>query len=144
MINVNIINKSKHSLPEYKTSGSAGMDLRANLDGEVVLKPMDWSLVPTGLHMAIPKGNEGQIRPRSGLANNHGIFVLNAPGTIDSDYTGEVGVILFNLGKEDFTINDGDRIAQIVFNKQEVAKFNLVEILDETDRGDGGFGHTGI
>lgn len=141
--NIKIINKSKFELPKYKTSGSAGMDLQANIDSPLILKPMQRVLVPTGIYMSIPEGYEGQIRPRSGLAINYGITVLNSPGTIDSDFIGELKVIVINLGEQDFTMNPGDRIAQIVFSKHEVGEFTLVETLEETDRGEGGFGSTG-
>lgn len=142
--NFKIVNKSKHPLPSYETENSAGMDLRANLpEGDVVIEPNERKLIPTGLYMALPEGFEGQVRPRSGLALKHGVTVLNAPGTVDADYRGEVGVILINLGSEDFTVKDGDRIAQMVIAKHE--QFQLVETdsLDETERGTGGFGHTG-
>ena len=143
-MNIKIINKSKHDLPHYETNSSAGMDLKANLDTPIVLKPMERCIVKTGLFMALPEGYEAQVRPRSGLAIKSGITVLNAPGTIDADYRGEVGVILINLSNQDFTINDGDRIAQMVIAKYEQAKWILVNSLDETKRGKGGFGSTGI
>jgi len=141
---ISIINKSKHELPHYETLASAGMDLRANLDEAIVLKPMERTIVKTGLFMALPIGYEAQVRPRSGLAIKKGISVLNAPGTIDADYRGEIGVILINLSNEDFTINDGERIAQMVIAKHERAAWNLVTELDETKRGAGGFGSTGV
>ena len=141
---VKVINKSKHALPAYETSASAGVDLRANLDESVVLKPFERILVKTGLFLEIPEGFEGQVRPRSGLALKKGITVLNSPGTIDADYRGEVGVILINLSQEDFTIEDGERIAQLVFCKVEQANWENVEILTETHRGEGGFGSTGV
>jgi dUTP pyrophosphatase len=141
---VKVINKSKHALPAYETSASAGVDLRANLDESVVLKPFERTLVKTGLFIEIPEGFEGQVRPRSGLALKKGITVLNSPGTIDADYRGEVGVILINLSQEDFTIEDGERIAQLVFCKVEQANWENVEILTETHRGEGGFGSTGV
>jgi dUTP pyrophosphatase len=141
---VEIINKSKHQLPAYATNLSAGMDLRANLDEPIVLEPLQRALVPTGLFMALPAGYEAQVRPRSGLALKHGITVLNSPGTIDSDYRGEVGVLLINLGDKDFVINDGERIAQMVIAKHETVSFVLTEELDETERGAGGYGHTGV
>lgn len=144
MIDVNVVNKSKHKLPEYKTQGSAGMDLVANLEDDIVLKPLERELIPTGLFVSIPQGCEGQIRPRSGLAVKSGITVLNSPGTIDSDYRGEVKICLCNISNEDFIVRDGDRIAQMVFARHEVAEFNVVEKLEETVRGDGGFGHTGV
>ena len=140
---VQIINRSHHQLPAYETVASAGMDLRANIDSPIVLKPMQRCLVPTGLFMALPVGFEAQVRPRSGLAIKKGITVLNSPGTVDADYRGEVCVILINLSQEDFTINDGERIAQMVFAKHETAEFEEVETLDETQRGQGGFGSTG-
>ena len=141
---VKVINKSKHILPAYETSASAGVDLRANLEEAVVLKPLERILVKTGLFLEIPEGFEGQVRPRSGLALKKGITVLNAPGTVDADYRGEVGVILINLSQEDFTIQDGERIAQLVFCKVEQANWENVEILTETHRGEGGFGSTGV
>lgn len=140
---VQVINKSKHPLPRYATEQSAGMDLRANLSDPVTLKPLQRCLVPTGIYMALPQGFEAQIRPRSGLAIKKGIGVLNSPGTIDADYRGEVGVILVNLSSEDFVIEDGERIAQMVIARHEQAEWQEVEVLDETDRGTGGFGHTG-
>lgn len=141
---VEIINKSRHSLPKYETVASAGVDLRANIDAPIVLKPLERCLVKTGLFMAIPVGYEGQVRPRSGLALKSGITVLNSPGTIDADYRGEVGVILINLSNEPFTIQDGERIAQLVVNKCEQAEFYLVDELTVTERGEGGFGSTGV
>lgn len=144
MVRVKIVNKSHHSLPQYSTSSSAGMDLRANIDTPILLKPMQRVLVPTGLFMALPEGYEAQVRPRSGLALKHGITVLNTPGTIDADYRGEIGVILMNFGQEDFLIQDGERIAQMVVSKYEQVDFLDVELLDETERGSGGFGHSGI
>lgn len=144
MVRVKIVNKSHHSLPQYSTSSSAGMDLRANIDAPILLKPMQRVLVPTGLFMALPEGYEAQVRPRSGLAIKHGITVLNTPGTIDADYRGEIGVILMNFGQEDFLIQDGERIAQMVVSKYEKVDFLDVELLDETERGSGGFGHSGI
>ena len=138
-----IVNKSRHPLPSYSTLMSAGMDLRANLDAPISLAPYARVLVPTGLFMSIHKGYEAQIRPRSGLALKNGITVLNAPGTIDADYRGEIGVILINLSQENFVINDGDRIAQMVVAKYETVEWELCETLDETERGAGGFGHTG-
>jgi dUTP pyrophosphatase len=141
---IQIINKSKHELPHYETLSSAGMDLKANLAEKIILKPMERCIVKTGLFMALPQGYEAQVRPRSGLAIKKGITVLNAPGTIDADYRGEIGVILINLSNEDFTINDGDRVAQMVIAKYEQAKWIEVTVLDETKRGKGGFGSTGI
>ncbi len=141
---INIVNKSHHPLPAYATELSAGMDLRANIDEPIVLKPMERRLVPTGLHIALPVGYEAQVRPRSGLALKKGITVLNAPGTVDADYRGEVGVILINLSDEPFTIEDGERIAQMVIARHEHAEFIPVDVLDETERGEGGYGHTGV
>lgn len=140
---VQVINKSKHPLPKYETEQSAGMDIRANLEAPVVLKPLQRCLVPTGLYIALPKGFEAQIRPRSGLAIKKGISVLNSPGTIDADYRGEIRVILVNLSADDFVIEDGERIAQMVIARHEQAEWHEVETLDETERGSGGFGHTG-
>lgn len=141
---VQIINRSHHPLPEYATELSAGMDLRANIDAPIVLKPMQRCIIPTGLYMALPAGYEAQVRPRSGLAIKKGITVLNSPGTIDADYRGEVGVILINLSQEDWTVTDGERIAQMVIARHEQVEWNQVEMLDETERGAGGFGHSGI
>lgn len=141
---VAIINKSKHELPKYETAESAGVDLRANLDEEIVLKPLERKLIPTGLFMELPIGSEAQIRPRSGLAYKHGITVLNSPGTIDSDYRGELKVLLVNLSNEEFTVADGERVAQMVIARHEQVKFELVENLGDTDRGAGGFGSTGV
>ena len=140
---IRVINSSKHSLPHYETLASAGMDLRANIEESIVLKPLERKIVPTGIFMELPIGIEAQVRPRSGLAAKKGITVLNAPGTIDADYRGEVGVILINLSNEDFIINDGERIAQMVIAKHERAEWEEVETLSETDRGSGGFGSTG-
>lgn len=144
MIKIKIVNKGNQPLPEYATSQSAGVDLRANIDEPVELKPLSRALIPTGLHIALPEGYEAQIRPRSGLAIKKGITCLNTPGTIDADYRGDIGVILINLSTETFIVNPGERIAQMVINKFEQAEFELVEELDETERGEGGFGHTGI
>ncbi len=141
---VQIINRSHHQLPAYETVASAGMDLRANIDSPIVLKPMQRCLVPTGLFMALPVGFEAQVRPRSGLAIKKGITVLNSPGTVDADYRGEVCVILINLSQEDFVINDGERIAQMVIARHEQVQWEPVEVLDQTERGAGGFGHSGI
>ena len=141
---VHIINKSRHSLPQYATDQSAGVDLCANVDSPVVIPPLGRALIPTGLYIALPNGWEAQVRPRSGLALKKGITVLNAPGTIDADYRGEVGVILVNLSNEDFVINDGDRIAQMIFSQYGKTEFVEVQTLDQTERGDGGFGHTGV
>jgi dUTP pyrophosphatase len=143
LMEVKIINKSHHPLPAYATPQSAGMDLRANLDAPVTLAPLARTLVPTGLFMALPAGYEAQVRPRSGLAIKKGITVLNTPGTIDADYRGEVCVILVNLSNEPFVINDGERIAQMVIAKHEQPQLIEVEVLDETERGAGGFGHSG-
>ncbi|MGZ4035004.1 MAG: dUTP diphosphatase [Bacteroidia bacterium] len=140
---IKIINKSKHELPGYATAGAAGMDLRANLDEPVVLKSLERALIATGLFIELPLGFEAQIRPRSGLAFKNGLTVLNSPGTIDADYRGEIKVILVNLSKEDFTVNDGERVAQMVIAKHEQAEWIPVENLIETERGAGGFGHTG-
>ena len=141
---IKIVNKSKHPLPEYATPGSAGMDLRANIDAPITLAPGERKLIPTGIYIALPVGYEAQVRPRSGLALKHGITVCNTPGTVDSDWGGPVGVILINLGQEDFVVNDGERIAQMVIAKHETAEWDVVEELDETERGEGGYGHTGV
>ena len=140
---IKIINKSKHALPAYATELSAGMDLRANLSEPVLLKPLERKLIPTGLYMELPQGYEAQIRPRSGLAIKKGITVLNSPGTIDADYRGEICVILVNLSNEDFEINDGERICQMIIGSYTKADWNQVDELDTTERGEGGFGHTG-
>ena len=144
MLKVRIINKGHQPLPAFATPQSAGMDLRANIDEAIVLHPMERRLVPTGLFMALPAGYEAQIRPRSGLALKHGITVLNTPGTIDADYRGEIMVLLINFSQQDFVINDGERIAQMVLAKHEQCDFIEVEELDETERGAGGYGHTGV
>lgn len=144
MLNVQIINRSKHALPAYATELSAGMDLRANLSESVTLAPLQRCLIPTGLYIALPKGYEAQVRPRSGLALKKGVTVLNSPGTIDADYRGEICVILINLSAEPFVIEDGERIAQMVIARHEQATWREVEALDETERGAGGFGHTGV
>ena len=141
---VKIINRSHHQLPEYATAQSAGVDLRANLNEPIVMKPMERRLIPTGLFISLPVGFEAQVRPRSGLAIKKGITVLNTPGTIDADYRGEIGVILINLSQDDFTVNDGERIAQMVIARHEQAEWIQVETLDETERGAGGFGHSGV
>lgn len=141
---VQIINKSKHPLPQYATGQSAGVDLCANIDNPIVLQPLGRALIPTGLFMALPDGWEAQVRPRSGLAIKKGVTVLNTPGTIDADYRGEVGVILVNLSDTEFVVNDGDRIAQMVFNQYGKGEFVEVEALEDTERGAGGFGHTGV
>lgn len=140
---IRIINHSHHQLPEYATPLSAGLDLRANLTEPITLQPFERRLVPTGLHMALPQGYEAQVRPRSGLALKHGITLLNTPGTIDADYRGEIGVIMVNLSQEPFTVADGDRIAQLVIARHEVAEWDPVDVLDDTERGEGGFGHSG-
>ena len=144
MMKIQVVNKGHQPLPSYATRQSAGMDLRANLDGPVTLHPLERRLIPTGLHIALPEGYEAQVRPRSGLALKHGLTVLNAPGTIDADYRGEVGVVLINLSAEDFVINDGERIAQMVIARYEQSEFVEVDVLDETERGEGGYGHTGV
>lgn len=144
MIQVKVINKGRQPLPAYATPQSAGMDLRADTDEPVVLKPLERHLFPTGLHIALPEGYEAQVRPRSGLALKHGITVLNTPGTIDADYRGEIGVVLVNLSNEAFTVNPGERIAQMVIARHEQAEFETVETLDQTERGEGGYGHTGV
>ena len=141
---IQVVNKGHQPLPAYATLQSAGMDLRANIDESIVLRPMERRLIPTGLHIALPEGYEAQVRPRSGLALKKGITVLNAPGTIDADYRGEVGVVLINLSQEDFVINDGERIAQMVIARYEQASLEEVEVLSETERGEGGYGHTGV
>ena len=141
---VEIINTSKHAIPTYETAGAAGMDLKANIDSPIILKPLERAIVKTGLHIALPQGFEAQVRPRSGLAAKKGITVLNSPGTVDADYRGEIGVILVNLSNEDFIVNDGERIAQLVIAKHERISWQEVEILGETQRGAGGFGSTGL
>jgi len=141
---IQVVNRGHQPLPAYATIQSAGMDLRANLEEPVVLHPLERRLIPTGLHIALPAGYEAQVRPRSGLALKHGITVLNTPGTIDADYRGEIGVVLVNLSNQDFTVNDGERIAQMVIARHEQGEFVEVETLDETERGEGGYGHTGV
>lgn len=141
---VQIVNQSHHPLPRYATALSAGLDLRANLDEPLTLQPLERRLVPTGLHIALPAGFEAQVRPRSGLALKHGLTVLNSPGTIDADYRGEICVVLINLSQEPFTINDGERIAQMVIARHENVDWESVEVLDDTERGAGGFGHSGL
>jgi dUTP pyrophosphatase len=143
-MNIRIVNHSKHTLPEYSTDHSAGMDLRASISENIVIRPLARALIPTGLFIELPVGFEAQVRPRSGLAIKHGITVLNTPGTIDADYRGEIKVILVNLSGEDWTVRDGERIAQMVISSHEKASWELVSELAETDRGGGGFGHTGI
>lgn len=140
---IKIVNHSKHPLPKYETNHSAGVDLRANLDDPVLLKSLDRALIPTGLFIELPEGYEAQIRPRSGLAIKKGISLVNTPGTIDADYRGEIKIILINLSKEDFLVNDGERIAQMIISRHEQAEWIEVEALNETQRGAGGFGHSG-
>ena len=144
MIQVKVINKGKQPLPAYATTQCAGMDVRADIEEPVTLKPLQRQLIPTGLYMALPQGYEAQVRPRSGLALKHGITVLNTPGTVDADYRGEIGVVLVNLSDTEFTVNPGERIAQIVIAKHEQAGLVEVDVLDETERGAGGYGHTGV
>ena len=144
MLKVKINNRGRQPLPTYATALSAGMDLRANLEEDITLLPLQRQLVPTGLHIALPEGYEAQIRPRSGLALKHGITVLNTPGTVDADYRGEIMVLLVNFSNEPFTVKDGERIAQMVIAKHEKVDFELVDTLDETERGAGGYGHTGL
>ena len=141
---IKIVNKGNQPLPEYATSQSAGVDLRANINSPILIKSLDRKLIPTGLYIALPEGYEAQVRPRSGLALKKGITVLNTPGTIDADYRGEIGVILVNLSSEDFVVQPGERVAQMVINKFEQAEWKLVEVLDNTERGEGGYGHTGV
>lgn len=143
-LTVRVINRSKHPLPTFATDMSAGVDLRANIDEDIVLRPLQRVLVPTGLYLSLPEGYEAQVRPRSGLALKHGITLLNTPGTIDADYRGEVGVIMVNLSDTDFVIRDGERIAQMVVARHEKFDWQLVDSLDVTERGDGGFGHSGL
>lgn len=144
MVKIKIVNRGSQQLPAYATPESAGMDLRANVAEPIVLRPLERRIIPTGLYMALPPGYEAQVRPRSGLAFKHGITVLNSPGTIDSDYRGELGVLLVNLSNEDFTIQAGERIAQMVIARHEQGEFVEVEELDDTERGAGGYGHTGV
>ena len=144
MLKIQVVNKGHQPLPQYATPQSAGMDLRANLSESIVLKPLERRLIPTGLHIALPAGYEAQVRPRSGLALKKGITVLNSPGTVDADYRGEVGVLLINLSQEEFIVNEGERIAQMVIARHEQGEFVPVEVLDETERGEGGYGHTGV
>lgn len=141
---IQIVNKSKHTLPAYATELSAGVDLRANIDAPIVLEPMQRCMVPTGLYIALPKGFEAQVRPRSGLAIKKGVTVLNSPGTIDADYRGEICIILVNLSADAFVIEDGERVAQMVIARYEQAEWEQVDVLNETERGAGGFGHTGV
>lgn len=144
IMEIKVVNKGHQPLPEYATPQSAGMDLRANIEAPITLKPMERRLIPTGLYIALPVGYEAQIRPRSGLALKHGITVLNTPGTIDADYRGELMVLLVNFSDSDFIINDGERIAQMVIARHEQGIFKVVETLDDTERGTGGYGHTGV
>lgn len=144
MIKIKVVNRGHQPLPQYATPQSAGLDLRANISEPIVLRPMERKLIPTGLYIALPEGYEAQVRPRSGLALKHGITVLNSPGTVDADYRGELGVLLINLSTEDFTVNDGERIAQMVVTRCEQGEFVAVEELDATERGTGGYGHTGV
>ena len=144
MIKIKVVNRGHQQLPTYATPQSAGMDLRANLSEPITLHPMERRLIPTGLHIALHEGYEAQVRPRSGLALKHGLTVLNTPGTIDADYRGEIGVVLINLSQEDFVINDGERIAQMVIARHEQGDLVVVEELDRTERGEGGYGHTGV
>ncbi len=144
MVKIQVVNRGHQQLPAYATPQSAGMDLRANLSEPITLHPMERRLIPTGLHIALPEGYEAQVRPRSGLALKHGLTVLNTPGTIDADYRGEIGVVLINLSQEDFVINDGVRIAQMVIARCEQGELISVDVLDETERGEGGYGHTGV
>jgi dUTP pyrophosphatase len=143
MIDVKIVNNSNNLLPEYATEGSAGMDLKANLKESITLKPLERKMIPTGIHIQLPHGYEAQIRPRSGMAIKYGISVINTPGTIDEDYIGEVAVLVVNLSNEEYIINHGDRIAQMIINKYERIQWQVVEALEVTERGSGGFGHTG-
>lgn len=144
MIKINVVNRGHQQLPAYATPQSAGMDLRANIEEPIIIKPLERKLIGTGLHIALPEGYEAQIRPRSGLALKHGITVLNSPGTVDADYRGEVMVLLVNLSDKDFVVSDGERIAQMVIAKHEQGEFVEVAELDETERGEGGYGHTGV
>lgn len=144
MIKIKVINRGHQPLPEYATEQSAGMDLRANIDSPITLRPLERRLIPTGLHIALPVGYEAQVRPRSGLALKKGITVLNSPGTIDADYRGEIMVLLINLSNDDFVVNDGERIAQMVIAAHEQGRFETVTELDTTERGEGGYGHTGV
>lgn len=144
MLNIKVVNTGHQPLPAYATHQSAGLDLRANLSEPIVLHPLERVLIPTGLHIALPDGYEAQVRPRSGLALKHGITVLNTPGTIDADYRGELKVLLVNFSNDDFVVNDGERIAQMVVARYEQVQFETVSVLDETERGEGGYGHTGV
>ena len=144
MVKIKIVNRGRQQLPAYATELSAGMDLRANIDESITHNPMERRIIPTGLYMALPPGYEAQVRPRSGLAFKHGITVLNSPGTIDADYRGEIGVLLVNLSNEPFVITEGERIAQMVIARHEQGQFEVVDELDQTERGEGGYGHTGV
>lgn len=144
MVKIKVVNTGCQPLPAYATSQSAGMDLRANIESPITLHPMERTLVPTGIRIELPEGYEAQVRPRSGLALKHGITVLNTPGTIDSDYRGELKVLLVNLSNDDFVVNAGERVAQMVIARHETATWEGVEVLDETERGEGGYGHTGV
>ena len=144
MVKIKIVNRGRQQLPAYATELSAGMDLRANIDESITLNPMEHRIIPTGLYMALPPGYEAQVRPRSGLAFKHGITVLKSPGTIDADYRGEIGVLLVNLSNEPFVITEGERIAQMVIARHEQGQFEVVDELDQTERGEGGYGHTGV
>lgn len=144
MVKIKIVNRGRQQLPAYATELSAGMDLRANIDESITLNPMERRIIPTGLYIALPPGYEAQVRPRSGLAFKHGITVLNSPGTIDADYRGEIGVLLVNLSNEPFVITEGERIAQMVIARHEQGQFEEVDQLDQTERGEGGYGHTGV
>jgi len=141
---IQVVNRGHQPLPSYATPQSAGLDVRANLTEPIELKSLERKLIPTGLHIALPAGYEAQVRPRSGLALKHGVTVLNSPGTVDADYRGEIGIVLVNLSSETFVINDGERIAQLVIARHEQAEFVEVDVLDETERGEGGYGHTGV
>ena len=144
MVKIKVVNTGHQPLPAYATTQSAGLDLRANIEAPITLHPLERRLVPTGLHIALPDGYEAQVRPRSGLALKHGITVLNTPGTVDADYRGEIMVLLVNFSNEDFVVKDGERIAQMVLAQYAKASFESVEVLDETERGEGGYGHTGV
>lgn len=144
MVEIRVVNKGRHPLPAYATKQSAGLDLRADIDEDVILQPLQRQLIPTGLHIALPEGYEAQVRPRSGLALKHGVTVLNTPGTIDADYRGEIGVVLVNLSQNPFTVHPGERVAQLVVARYEQADLVSVDVLDETERGEGGYGHTGV
>ena len=144
MVEIRVVNKGRQPLPAYATKQSAGLDLRADIDEDVIFQPLHRQLIPTGLHIALPEGYEAQVRPRSGLALKHGVTVLNTPGTIDADYRGEIGVVLVNLSQDPFTVHPGERVAQLVVARYEQADLVSVDVLDETERGEGGYGHTGV